>query len=290
MTMQSAASRPLFEARAEGGSNRRAAATLDRHAVEISNSIRRAIPFLGRRSIAVAPKPTIATSIATIANEAEGPTFILQLITDPGGLRGALILDGRAISFLLDGVLGGSTDGEPPKLADDLSSPQAVLVRRLAQMIATGIEEPVLTGVGFRMVELPAVRGEEPADAAVLATCFFLGDEAQHGRLWMAVAKDAIGTSSAGPRATGVDPKMAAAVDDVEIDLVAELGRLTMPISRLMRLRVGDMLRLDVAVGGTIQIRTSDEPILYAQPTTSGAQLAVRIVGPATASGPNPAV
>ena len=50
-----------------------------------------------------------------------------------------------------------------------------------------------------------------------------------------------------------------------------------MTLGHLSRLRVGDMVRLDVPVGGAINVRADGHVVLRGHPTTNAGQIAIRI-------------
>jgi len=259
---------------------RRAACAFDAHAHDLGAALRRAVPFLVRRGVEVAagpalPSATLPSALAELSN----PAYVLHLATDPGGFRAALALDAIANAFLIDGALGG--DGTKPPTLDEkgLTSPQSALVGRIAHRIAETFSAALSGTAGFGFTKLPPSAGGPPPDMSFASLKITLGAEGQSGTMALLVAREALlaGTQPAAPRTPTFDPRIIATMQDVEIDLVVELGRVTMSLGAITALRVGDMLRLDVPLDGTVAIRCGEQPLLAGIPTTSGSRLAVRI-------------
>ncbi len=271
----------LVDAGADARPARRAAAALDVHAHDLGAALRRAVPFFVRRGIQVAAGPGTAASLSAVVAELAPPSYTLHLATDPGGFRSAIVIDATANAFLLDGALGG--DGtKPPELdPKGLSGPQSALVGRIAQRVAETFSTALNSSAGFGFTRLPPSAGGPPAETQFAALKLALGDEGARGTLMLLVSKEALhaGTAAPAARALPFDPRIVATMQEVEIDLVVELGRIRMSLGDISQLRVGDMLKLDVPLDGTVVVRSSGQPLLQAFPTTSGSRLAVRIAG-----------
>jgi flagellar motor switch protein FliM len=211
----------------------------------------------------------------------ERPMHVTRFSTTPGPGAGAMVFDAAASGFLLDGVLGGSGVGALPALnPTGLSGPQAALLSGLASNIlrafSTSLNACLGIGLDGRSVGSPA-----GADAVSLAC--ELAVETPHGtaRIVLVIPADALATRNAAPppEAAG-DPRVARLMDDVELDLVVELGRVALPIGRMAVLAVGDTLRLDVPVAGLVSIRAGEQELMHGRPTSSAGRIAVKIVAP----------
>ena len=100
------------------------------------------------------------------------------------------------------------------------------------------------------------------------------------GRAALFLPKEALASRSGGSSADGpiqVDPAVAATLSNVEMEVVVELGRLPIRLGQLSNLKVGDTLKLDVAVGGLVKVRAGSRELLKGRPTTQGGQIAIRI-------------
>jgi flagellar motor switch protein FliM len=271
----------LVDAGADARPARRAAAALDIHAHDLGAALRRAVPFFVRRGIQVAAGPGTAASLSTVVGDLAAPSYVLHLATDPGGFRSAIVIDATANAFLLDGALGGDGSKPPDLDVKGLSGPQSALVGRIAQRVAETFSTALSGSAGFGFTRLPPSAGGPPPDTQFAALKLALGDEGARGTLMLLVSKEALhaGTQTPAARATPVDPRIASTMQEVEIDLVVELGRIRMSLGDISALRVGDMLKLDVPLDGTVLVRSGGQPLLEAFPTTSGSRLAVRIAG-----------
>lgn len=259
---------------------RRAAAALDAHALDLGVALRRAVPFLIRRGVPVAAVTARAASLAGVLAELQPPTYVLHLATDPGGSRAALVVDAVAAAFLIEGLLGGDGSKPPELHAQGLTGPQSVLVSRVAHRIAESFSAVLGAGAGFGFTRLPPTSAA-PGDTALAALTLALGASGELGSITLLIAKEALLVGAATPtgRASLVDPRIEATLEEVELDLVVELGRVTLKLGALAALRVGDTLPIDCPIDGPVHVRVGDQTLLFGTPTTSGSRLAVRIVG-----------
>jgi flagellar motor switch protein FliM len=268
--------RELFGAATEGPL-KRAITQFDRHASAMAGAIRRSVPFLVRCGVAVTPDPAAPTTAAALEAEIAAPTFVITIATEPGHVRGQLIFGAEAVSYLLDGLLGGDGSAPPQLSPEGLTGPQRVLLGRIADGVVQALSASCDAVAGFRLIKV-AVAMDEIDDGALLAVSFRLGADGESGRIVLALGKDALlGGITPKPRGVGLDPRVAAALGAVEIELVAELGQVRMKLGDLAALRVGHVLATTVPVGGTIRLRTGSRVLHHGYPTTSGGQVAIRI-------------
>lgn len=269
----------LVDAGVEARPARRAAAALDAHALDLGAALRRAVPFLVRRGVPVAAVTARAVSLAAATTEIAQPAYVMHLATNPGGWRAALLIDAVACSFFMVGALGGDFEKPLELDAKGLTGPQAAIMSRFAHRIAEAFSDVLTKGAGFGFTKLPQTTGGPPAEASLAAVTLALGEGGASGSLTLLVAKEPLLATTAAPttRATAVDPRVVATMEDVELNLVVELGRMTMTLGELAALRPGDMLRLDVPIDGTVQVRAGGQTLLSGTPTTAGSRLAVKI-------------
>jgi len=255
----------------------------------LGKAVRRSVPFFTRRSILVkAGEPRLVAS-SELLEGAEAPAHVTRLVSEPGGARAALVIDGPAITFLLEGSLGGDGSDLPKLDAAGLSSPQSAFVSRIAEHMTAVIAEGLQATIGMRVMPLPGISAERAARTSLIALPITLHDEAyadegptERGTITLAISKHALLTlrSHRTDSRHPVDSRMARALEQTDIEVVAELGRLQMTIADLAALRVGDTLRLPVAVNGAISLRVEDQALFMGHPTTAGTQLAVRLLAP----------
>jgi flagellar motor switch/type III secretory pathway protein FliN len=75
------------------------------------------------------------------------------------------------------------------------------------------------------------------------------------------------------------DPRMAEAIKDVTIEVVAELGRAKIGLRNVLAWQVGQVVRLPVATDDPIMLRIAGTTKFTGRPVVSRGQLAVEIRG-----------
>lgn len=69
-------------------------------------------------------------------------------------------------------------------------------------------------------------------------------------------------------------------LSDVDMDVVAEIGTINMPIRDVLALRVGDVVRLStVKVGDPLTLSVGNKKKFYCQPGVVGKKMAVQVIG-----------
>ncbi|MCR5724585.1 MAG: flagellar motor switch protein FliM [Treponema sp.] len=69
-------------------------------------------------------------------------------------------------------------------------------------------------------------------------------------------------------------------LSDVDMDVVAEIGRINMPIRDVLALRVGDVVRLsNTRVGDPLTLAVGNKKKFYCQPGVVGKKMAVQVIG-----------
>lgn len=270
---------PLFVTRSDGGPLRRASQALEQRGSEICASVARAVPFFTRQRVIVSTGSSRSGPLGELLSDDTHP-LVLHLATDPGGSRAALALDRAAAAFLLDGVLGGPP-GPLLELPGELTGPQRALLGRTLSRIAESISKVFAATSGFSLTRLPPVSGQPHGDAIFVALDLRLGDPTVAATMTLAVAREAL-LANAGPINSPdrpVDPRVATTLEAVELELVAELGRLKMSFGALCALRVGDILTLDTALSDAVSVRADSENLFEGRPTTSGDRIAICIEG-----------
>jgi flagellar motor switch protein FliM len=265
----------------EGERVRRAAQVLERESPRLASALRRALPFLARRNVPIALLYSRAVPIAELLETMARPIHATQLVVTPGGGGGAILFDAGAIGMFLDGVLGGDGSRIPELPASGLTAAQTALVSGLAMGIVRTLSNSLTTSLGMSL----ACRSTEIQDATVASApivCVLeLGSEGAVGRVAVLLAKEPL--LAAWPEAEALpvaaDPRVVSVLEEVELDLVAELGSLRLRLGDVARLEVGDTLRLDAAVGATVSVRADGRELFRGLPTTSGGRIALKIAG-----------
>lgn len=275
------------------GSHRllRAAFTaLSATAESFGRGVRRTLPFLLRQRLQLTlGEPAIGSPEDSGAAQV-GPCYTVTLDESDGKAWASLTLNGPCLARLLEGSLGNSQVSEGASLGDKLTLAQRVLIAKIAHKLGadfvdaikkeTGLELEVTggraTGVDEEdeeasadglYIELNLEGGEEDADetaSIVLAICADSLDEAVK--------------SKEDPEVKRGDPRMAEALQEVPVTLIAELGRMQLGLRRVVGLQAGQVLRLPTLVENPIPLRVGGISKFKVTPVTSRGQLAVQIV------------
>lgn len=245
------------------------------------SALRRSMPFLTRRGGQITLCFARATPLGDILADLSRPIHATHAMVSTGA-RAAIVLDATAISLVLDGVLGGDGKTLPELDPTGLTTPQVALVTRVLNDIVRSLSDVFTRKFGISLSVMAPDGDEASSEAAPIACCFEIGAGEHIGRVILLVAKEALlVAASDGERTSSrhVDPRIGAVVEQVELDLVAELARVRMSVGQLSQLRVGDSIRLDVPVGAAVSLRADGHVVLRGHPTTSAGQIAIRIEG-----------
>jgi flagellar motor switch protein FliM len=264
-------------------------ATMQKVAEQFARGARRSLPFLVKRRCRLAAGQVGGASIA-LAEPSVGP--ICQITLESTGKPGwaALRIDTGAIQLIVDASLGGAApeEGEEPEPVPmtNISLAQRALVTRVARALGNDLAESIREGTGMVMQVTRAEclrAGEEPAlpKDAVAAECVFDGLPTR-ATIWLFASGEILELAlrergGAGPAAG--DPRMAQALSEVPVDVVAELGRVSIGLRRVLSLRPGEVLRLTTATDDPIQVRVGGLAKLYGVPVLSRGQVSVQVTG-----------
>jgi flagellar motor switch protein FliM len=251
---------------------------LEQRALEAA--VGRTLPYLARRKVLISSEPARSALRSEVMSAVERPFHVTPLCVG-GSPRpsGALVIDGKAVAHGLDGMLGSGKDGIPTLDPNGLTGAQAALAARLARGLVAAFSE-VLAPLGAPLASAdPAADGQ---GGALLVACLVrIGEGDTAGSILLLVPAGSIELGSA-PVAEGPVPDQAetrAAVAEVEIELVAELGRVRLPLTRIGGLKVGEVLRLPLSVDAPSSLHVGGHVLFSGKPTTVGAQIGVAIDG-----------
>lgn len=229
-------------------------------------------------------------AIAETAGEGRGfigPGFAAAMEADEGPAWGQVILNGPALALIFEGALGGAGDGPARPLNAELTLAQRSLanriVRSLAQdFVAALTEEASLT---LQVTSLQALPSDEPlvfsGSDGLVVDCTFEGVEGD-ACITIAVSAEAL---EAATREQVVDdtshgdPRLTEALQNVEVEVVAELGRVKMGLREVLSVCVGQVIRLTTALDDPVTVRIGGIPKLTGVPVVSRGQLAIDVRG-----------
>jgi flagellar motor switch protein FliM len=240
-------------------------------------AVRRSLPYLARRKIPVSSLPARTALRADVMGLVEKPFFVSALcVAHAPRASGALVIDAKAIAHGLDGMLGSGKGGLPTLDPAGLSAPQVALASRLSRSLVAAFDE-ILAPFGAPL----AIANEAPGGqgGSVLIACtVVIGEGDTAGTIVLLVPAGAIETDDVSEAAeVEIVPAMRAAVDEVEIELVAELGRVRLALTRVASLAVGDVVRLPLSIESHALLHVRGQALFSGKPTTRGSQIAVTI-------------
>ncbi len=248
---------------------------------------RRTLPFLVRRRARLVPAAVAISDAFSYSDTAPELSFEVRLEDHDSPAWGRLTVDPRALGLLLDGALGGDSS-DVSALDADLTLAQAALVGRIARSLAddlcTAVEEEV--GLGMKVVSSRCLRAGEHLDApdtdGLSVNCLFegIGDGAA---IRIAVSAEvleaAVREQNGEDEPVAGDPRMADAIQEVPLEVVAVLGTLTLGLRQVLTLHTGQVLRLPAAVDDPVTVRVAGLPKFWAVPVVSRGQIGVRVHG-----------
>jgi flagellar motor switch protein FliM len=266
--------RALVRLGQEGERSRRVCARLDGMARPLEAALRRALPFLVQRKLAVAAAPARVATYEDVMDALEAPRYVLSVAV--GGGSGAIVLDGGAVATALDGVLGGGGKSTPARLDPaGLSPAQSALAARLARDLLSALNEP-LSRVGTRLEVLSDTAAFHRGGLFAVVS-LHLGEGGTAGKIVLLLPATCISVADVERAPSAPDPRATAAMAAVELDVVAELGRTQVSAARLAALKVGDVVRLGLPVDAPARVVAGGRMLFTGRPATRGGHLAIEL-------------
>ncbi|OQX69230.1 MAG: hypothetical protein B6A08_05955 [Sorangiineae bacterium NIC37A_2] len=265
---------------------RAALSALARTAESFSRGARRAMPFLLRQRVRLdLGEPAIGNLSESDAAE-HGPCYAVSLTEKDGPAWATLLLNGPCLARLLEGSLGNSQVSEGASLGDRLTLAQRVLIAKIASRLGEDYAEAIHkeTGLKFQVSGGTAIGQDEEEESESRDGLFiemnFAGD-GTNASIVLAISADAVDDAVREADDTQLqkgDPKVAEALQNVEIQVTAELGRLSLGLRKIVGLKEGYVLRLPTLIESPIAITLGGVQKFQGVPVTSRGQLAVEIL------------
>lgn len=253
-----------------GGRGRAACAKVAEFSADLAVALKRAIPFLSRKRIGIKTESPRCMSFAELASDITIVHVMAFTLGETQGIKGLLLLDESALARVLDGILGGTGDSAATLGTATLTSAQVALASRVSGGMLRAFGEVITAKLGLEIK--PTSNKEIESGSAVVAS-IVLEDA---GRIMIAIPLSAIRTSDVVPEEL-VDPGIAAAITDVEVDIVAELGKVRLPLQTIAGLKVGDVLRLTLPLDERARVCAGGAVLFQGRPTASGEVVAVAL-------------
>lgn len=265
---------------------RAAMSALSGVAETFGRAARRTLPFLLRQRVRLnLGEPAIGNPSESGAAES-GPCYVVTLAEPEGSGWASLTLNGPCLARLLEGSLGNSQVSEGASLGERLTLAQRVLIAKIAERLGVDFADAIRkeTGLDLKVGGSHALDNDEEETTDLSDALYIelsLEGEGDPASLVLAISADALDEAVRDGEETTVakgDPRVAEALQNVEVPLVAELGRLSLGLRRVVNLKEGQVLRLPTLVENPIPLTVGGIAKFQVAPVTSRGQLAVQII------------
>jgi flagellar motor switch/type III secretory pathway protein FliN len=264
----------------------RAAMTLmARVAVDFTRRARRTLPFLVARKTHLMPQPVAIASAPGELSSAPGPGLHAFYEDENGPAWASVSLNAVSLGLILEGALGGAHSAAGSYVfGAELTLAQRALAGRLIRSLGEDLlssfkaeAQLQLTPAGIYATPTDSLEHVERRDG-LSVDCIVEGVEGASIRIAaQAAALDAAIKDTEEDEPPHGDPKMAQVVRDVPVTVIVELGRITMGLSSLLRLKRGQVLRLPTAVDDAVNVEVAGIKKFVGTPVTHKGQLAVQL-------------
>ena len=267
--------------------------TLDSINERIASTFGASVAGRTRMDVRVASAPSTLMKFSDVGGMFAPPTTVWVMNLGPGHGLGVLLLDGSLGRSLLSGALGDRKARVDSAIADarvELTNVERMVLKHLLGMFAEAMSGAWQEILPFR---IDVLRFESdprmamvapPSDLAIL--CSYEVSGAASGRLQIAIPYTTVEpvkkllTSPPRP-GSSVDARFSAALagelENVEVEIRVEMGRANVNFSRMLDLKVGDLLVLDASESAPLPVFVQGRRKMSGGPRVVGGSLAVVI-------------
>ncbi len=265
---------------------REAMAIMARISTTFARLARRSLPFLVWRKSHLLTQSVAFTKAPGAGSAPEGPA-LHALYEDEGGNAWACVsLNAVSLALIVEGALGGAESKSGFSFGNELTLAQRALASRMIKALGDDLvramcaEVPLpLKLVGVFASPTDSLEQVQRADG-LSVDCTV---EGVPGALItvavQAAALEAVSRDDEDDEPQAGDPRMVQIVQEVPVEVVAELGRLTMGLRSVLKLQKGQVLRLSTAVDDPVRVEVAGLKKFSGVPVVSRGQLAVEIRG-----------
>jgi flagellar motor switch protein FliM len=239
------------------------------------------MPFLLRYRAQLVPgRVEVVADPGGSSHSSHIPTLTIGISSADARARGSVTLNADAIAFIIEGALGGRGAfwRTPPTL--DLTIPQRALLSRITGSLALDFCAAIRQEVGIELSEDSGEVAETTQPGDYLRVTCALDGLPVSATIALTIGAEIIETAAKEhdpPELVQGDPKLADALRDVALTITAELGRASIGVGRILKLKVGDVIRLPTATDDSIGVRIGGVEKLTGVPIVSRGQLSVEI-------------
>jgi flagellar motor switch/type III secretory pathway protein FliN len=248
---------------------------LERAASAFARSLRRLLSFVNAFGVIIGD-PQLDVSLASDA-KGDTPSGAMDLGGDQGFVR--IACDTRLIDMCIEGALGGKRLSPRERVA--LSVAERCLMNKVLGDLAGELTTTFGSALGRPLPrEAPradALRGHQKLYVAR----FPVEGDGVEASFTITASRDVLHRENADGEVTAepahLNAAMAGLLQDVEVPIVAELGRVKVGLTSLLSLQVGDVLRLTAATDDPISVRVGGREKFGAVPVISRGQVSVEV-------------
>lgn len=234
---------------------------------ELIVALKRALPFLARKRLSVKLELPRCLSFADLAAD-ENVIYTSSFNEKTSNSRGLLFFDEAGLARVLDGALGGGDAVKLPSLK--LTSAQNALASRVTVSVMKAFSDALAGKLGLTV----EATGNKDIDAGVAV---ILSLSIDGGGLISVALPLACIRADEPSEAPKVDEGIAAAMLDVDVDIVAELGKVRLSLDTISKLQVGDVVRLALPLDERARVSAGGAVLFHGRPTASGDVVAVAL-------------
>lgn len=279
--------------------------TLDAIHEQLASGFGTSLAGRTRMALRVTSSPAALLKFADVHPLLAPPAVIALLSLGQGHGQAVLILEPALVDALLAAALGnrnvGSDDPPPSDARRELTQVERAVLRRLLALFTDSMERAWAPVLAFspeviRFETDPRLAHIAPPNEAAILSGFEVTG-AFGGRLQLALPysvveparKQLIASPRMGPLANErFAANLAEELQSVSVDVRALLGKVQLPLSRLLELEVNDVLTLDTFEGNPLSIYVEGRHKMSGRPTVSAGAMALVIEQGASADPPRP--
>ena len=247
---------------------------LERPAAAFSRALRRVLSFVSAFGVIIGdPELGVAP-----ASESKGdmPPGSVDLGGDLGFVR--IVCDARLIDMCIEGALGGKRLTPRERVA--LSTAERSLMAKVLSDLAVELVASFGSTLG-RALSLDAPRTDALRGHQKLYTARYpIEGDGIEASFSIIASRDVLQRDNGEgvvAEPTHLNEAMAGILHDVEVSVVAELGRVKVGLTSLLSLQVGDVLRLSAATDDPVTVRVAGREKFGAVPVISRGQVSVEV-------------
>jgi flagellar motor switch protein FliM len=261
---------------------RAAMTSMERIGTAFARYARRSLPFLARHHARIMPAlvELVPTTMESLSGEG-GPRFSVLLGGEDGTVRASVTLAAEAVAIVIEGALGGGGQLPPAPLSAELTPAQRALLTRVGRSLALDLATAIREESKLVLVPLPLETPHPTTGGDSLKLPCHIEGMQTPAVIEIATNAEALEAAARqqgqGPDSAPADPRLAEALREVPLDVVAELGTIAIGLRRILGWRVGDVVRLRTATDESVAVLVGGIKKFEGAPILSRGQLAIEI-------------